>query len=290
MDFVVVSVFVISDPLRTGNPLAVFTEPNDLTGSQMQAIARSLNLSETVFVVAAETERYEVRIFTPTEEMRFAGHPTVGTAWWLREKGMVGKNDLTQTSPDGRTRVWPEEDLVWFERRGNVEADLESTETGAPFAIGKALGLSEQDLGLEARELGRSGRFRPAYSNAGLRQLMVPVRDESALQRIHPRPDLLAEFGQDGVYCFTAAGAGKVKARGLFPAIGVAEDPATGSAAAALGLYLADRIGPIRFDIAQGAEIDRPSRILVDAAESVRVGGACGLISTGRLENLPTLV
>src|SRR5205823_11595877 len=126
---------------------------------------------------------------------------------------------------------------------------------------------------------GRSGRLMPAPSNAAIEQLMVPLRDLEALGNCRPVAQLLAEFSDQGAYCFTAAGAGKVRARGFFPGLGVMEDPATGSAAAALGLLLADRSGPIHFEIAQGVEMNRPSRILVEAEPGrVRVGGRCALV------------
>jgi trans-2,3-dihydro-3-hydroxyanthranilate isomerase len=91
-----------------------------------------------------------------------------------------------------------------------------------------------------------------------------------------------------GYYCFTATQAGRVQARGFFPGVGVSEDPATGSAAADLGVYLADRLGVIDFEIAQGVEMGRPSRMFVRAHPGrVEVGGSCHLVFRGELESLP---
>ncbi len=116
---------------------------------------------------------------------------------------------------------------------------------------------------------------------------MVPVRDPDVLSRCAPRPDLLGGLGM-GAYCFTATGAGGIRARGFFPGAGVPEDPATGSAAAALGLYLAERVGSIELEIVQGVEMERPSRIALRARSGhVSIGGRCHLVLTGRLEDLP---
>ncbi len=287
MELCVVSVFVQDDPLHGGNPLAVFPEVAELATSQMQAIARTMNLSETTFVTGTEPDAYDVRIFTPTEELPFAGHPTIGTAWTLRHLGVVKADDITQRSRVGATKVRAEGDLLWFERPGTVDADLEATEARADEVVAHALAVDSSNVGLEARELGRSGRLRPAMASAGVRQLMVPLRSVDALEACAPRADLLEALCRDGVYCFTSQGAGQVRARAFFPGVGISEDPATGSAAAALGLYLADRMGAIRFEVFQGVEIGRPSLISVDArAGSVRVGGKCAPVLSGRLETL----
>jgi trans-2,3-dihydro-3-hydroxyanthranilate isomerase len=286
MDFVQVDVF--AEGPYAGNPLAVFADAGSLHTHQMQAIASEMNLSETSFVTAVSADAYDVRIFTAQDEVPFAGHPTVGTAWTLRHLGLVTGDELVQRSGAGETEVFVQGDSASFLRSGRSEPDLEDTDPGALRTVAEALGLSPEDVGLEARELGRSGRLRPAFSDAGLRQLMVPVRSIEALEACRPRPDVLARVAGIGVYCFTAAGAGRVRARGLFPGAGVQEDPATGSAAGALGLYLADRIGDIDLQILQGREIGRPSKIEVEAERgSVRVGGACALVLKGTLEQLP---
>ena len=284
LDFVQVDVF--ADAPFTGNPVAVFPDAADLETRQMQALASEMNLSETTFVTSVARDSYTVRIFTPSEEMPFAGHPTLGAAWVLRDLGRLHAESVVQESEGGRTPVEFDGDLVWLTRSGKAFSDLETIEPDAVRAIADALGLDGGDIGLEARELGRSGRLRPACSDAGLHQLMVPVRDEHALARC--RAPVGLDIGGIGTYCFCAAGAGRVRARGLWPAVGVTEDPATGSAAAALGLYLAERVGDIDFEIAQGIEINRPSRLHVKARETeVRVGGRCERILRGRIEAHP---
>ena len=284
MNFFQVDVF--ADGPYLGNPLAVFPDAGDLTREQMQSIAAEMNLSETTFVTGTSSDSYEVRIFTPANEMPFAGHPTIGTAWLLLNRGTVKGKRIIQHSGAGETPVEVDGDLLWMERPGTSEEDLDSRDSGAIEAVATALSIKRDGVGMEARELGRSGRLTPALADAGLLQLMVPVRDIETLQSCCPPRGL--EHLSMGVYCFTASGAGRIRARGLWPGVGITEDPATGSAAAGLGIYLAGRVGDIQLEISQGSEINRPSRIFVNATkERVRVGGRCSLVLEGRLEELP---
>jgi trans-2,3-dihydro-3-hydroxyanthranilate isomerase len=254
----------------------------------MQAIAREMNLSETAFVTAVKDDSYDVRIFTPITELPFAGHPTIGTAWVLRRIGGVRGRVVTQHSGSGPTSVVAEDDLLWFERTGSSEPDLHDRDPRVLGKLAAALGLEERDIGLEARELGRTGRLTPAFADAGLRHFLVPLAHLGALEAVRVRPHLLAGVSPAGCYCFTAVQAGRVRARGLFPSLGVPEDPATGSAAAALGVYLGARMEAISLEIFQGVEISRPSRIALRADGSrVQVGGECRMVMKGALEALP---
>jgi trans-2,3-dihydro-3-hydroxyanthranilate isomerase len=279
VDFYQVDVF--TEQAFEGNPLAVFPDAGDLTKSQMQAIAREMNLSETTFVTSTGADSYAMRIFTPAEELPFAGHPTIGTAWLLRHLGVVGGPEVIQTTAIGICPVREKKDALWFERPGEAEADLEERDPPVVDRIARFVGLERSDIGFEARELGRSGRLRPAYADAGLRQLLVPVKNLDALGRCTVWDP--SDF--DGAYCFTAIGAGRVRARGLWPGFGITEDPATGSAAAALGIYLGTRVGDIQFEVFQGYEMGRPSRIFVNGtSRTVEVGGKCVLVLRGSLE------
>jgi trans-2,3-dihydro-3-hydroxyanthranilate isomerase len=287
MDFYHVDVF--TDSAFAGNPLAVLPDASSLGSKQMQAIASELNLSETAFVTAIDRDSYSVRIFTPKEELPFAGHPTIGTAWLLSHLGLFDGSEIVQHSGAGPTPVRRRGDETWLERRGASEADIGDREPDIVHRLARALGIEDGDVELEAREIGRSGRLRPAVSNAGLDQIMVPVKSVEALGRC--RPDrTIAEQYDAGLYCFTALQAGRLQARGFFPGVGVSEDPATGSAAAALGLYLADRVGDIDFEIRQGIEMGRPSVIRVRARRGVvEIGGRCALIAKGTFETLPVI-
>ncbi|HET7483401.1 MAG TPA: PhzF family phenazine biosynthesis protein [Actinomycetota bacterium] len=270
-----------------GNPLAVFPDAGDLTTDQMQALAREMNLSETTFVTSTTRDSYDVRIFTPSSELPFAGHPTIGTAWLLKEIELVTGDHVVQRSAAGETRVSFSGADVWFDRTGSSEDDLEATKPNIVAEIAAALSIEATDIGFEAREIGRPGRLRPGYGDAGLHQLMVPLRDVETLGRVQPQASL-TDVDPMGAYCFAPVKAGAIRSRGFFPGVGVAEDPATGSAAAALGMYLAARIGDIRLEMTQGVEMGRPSTIELDASEGhVRVGGRCRLIFAGELKALP---
>ena len=288
MDFVQVDVFA-DGPFR-GNPLAVFPEASSLDATQMQTIAAEMNLSETAFVTSCDKDGYAVRIFTPREELPFAGHPTLGTAWVLRRLGMLKAERVIQTSGAGETQVTLEPDVVWFRRNGQVSPDLRTTDPQIEGRIAAALGLALSDIGLEPRELGRSvNRLNPAVADAGIKHLIVPVKDLATLERCRPVAHLLDDLSDAyGAYCFTATAAGAAQARGFFPALGIEEDPATGSAAASLGVYLSSRIGPIDLDLRQGVEMGRPSRIQIKAgAGEVQIGGSCELIFEATLQTVP---
>lgn len=288
MKFLTVSVFHAGDPFRGGNPLAVFPDAGDLDAPQMQAIAQTMNLSESTFVTGGDDGSYDVRIFTPREELPFAGHPTLGTAWVLRHLGRLTGDAFVQRSPAGETAVTAEGDMLSFARTGTASPDMEKTNIRAHLDVAKALRIAERDVTLEAYEIGRSGLLRPALSDAGLHHFMVPVRDLDALGRVEVDQALLEKLSPFGAYCFTGVGAGKIRARGLFPSTGIDEDPATGSAAACLGVYLADRLGDVEFTVDQGIELGRPSRMSVVATTTgVRVGGRCDLLLSGNLERLP---
>ncbi len=288
MNFIQVDVFADA-PFR-GNPLAVFPEASALTAWQMQTIAAEMNLSETSFVTATESDGYSVRIFTPREELPFAGHPTLGTAWVLRHLGQLTAERVTQRSAAGDTEVTLASDEVWFRRRGQVSADLRSTDPQIENRIAAALGVEVADIGLEPREFGRSvNRLQPAVADAGIKHLIVPLRDASVLGRCRPVAHLLDGLSEaHGAYCFTATAAGAAQARGFFPALGIEEDPATGSAAACLGTYLSSRIGPIDMEIRQGVEMGRPSLMQVKAGpDDVQIGGACQLVYEASMKTVP---
>jgi trans-2,3-dihydro-3-hydroxyanthranilate isomerase len=288
MEFLQVDVF--AEHAFSGNALAVFPNPGDLSRAQMQTIAREMNLSETTFVTDVSNDSYSVRIFTPGDELPFAGHPTLGTAWVLLHLGRLSANEIEQRSGVGVTLVRRDRDAdeLWFERTGTAGSDLEDRDPEIVRRIARAVGLQTGEIGLEARELGRSGRLRPAHANAGVEALMVPVGDLDSLGRCRPNIEVMQEVAPGGAYCFTAAQAGRVRARGFFPSVGIAEDPATGSAAAALGLYLADRMGDVRLEVRQGVEMGRPSLIRLRASRgNVEIGGKCALVLKGALEDAP---
>lgn len=264
-----------------GNPLVVFPWARDLSTDQMQTVAKEINFSETTFVTHVSRDAYSVRIFTPGSELPFAGHPTIGTAWVLAELGEVTSDQPVQRSPAGETNLLRKDDVISFKRAGSSGPDAENAEAAR---IAAAVGVDVEDLGI-ADEGGH--RLRPARADAGLPCVVVPVRDLSALSKAHPTNALAEDFSEPGAYVFTFAGE-DVHARGFLPVTGVPEDPATGSFAAALGVYLRDRIGEARFRVRQGVDMGRPSEIdLVVGAVDVEVGGTSALVAEGSLCSFP---
>jgi trans-2,3-dihydro-3-hydroxyanthranilate isomerase len=273
--YLIVDVFA-REPLA-GNGLAVFPDPGSVEPGLMQKIAREMNLSETTFVTDVRLDGYDLRIFTPSDEMPFAGHPTLGTAWVLRHLGILTGGGAVQRSAAGETSVTFDGERAWLERSGSPGTDLDDVDS-----VLAVLGISAADVGFDAVALGAvSAHLRPAITDVGLRQMMLPLASPEIVQGLRAPA---TNPGIDGVYCFAPLGPGRVKARFFAPAIGVVEDPATGSAATGLGVYLGARVGEISFEIEQGAEIARPSFISVEAREgSARVGGEVRLIADATL-------
>ena len=273
-DHILLNVFVEGD--GGGNAVAVFPDAPEMPADRMQEIAAELNLSETTFVTRSDDSSYDVRIFTPREELPFAGHPTLGTAWALLHEGRLKGDAYTQNSAAGATDVWREGDVLWLRRTGNSSDDRDRTHPQIGDELARAFGLEPEDIGFDARELGRSGELRPALSDAGLVHLCVPLRDVATLGRVEVDAARLSALSHEGAYCFSADRPGYLHARGFFPDYGIAEDPATGSGAASLGIYLADRIDAISFEVFQGVEMGAPSHLFVKAEPGeVAVGGRC---------------
>jgi trans-2,3-dihydro-3-hydroxyanthranilate isomerase len=292
---------VFTDRAFGGNPLAVFPDGAGLSGEQMRRVARELNLSETVFVFPAEEPQHtrRLRIFTPSAELPFAGHPTVGTAHVLASIGEIA------LERDG-TRIVFEEGVgpvpVRIRTRDGrpVFAQLEAPrlpEFGPPppslETIAATLSLSCSDL--VQTEGG------PQAVSCGVPFLFVPVRDEDAIQRVRVNREhwerSVALYWAPHLYVFAHdadVNRPSLRARMFAPALGIEEDPATGAAATALAGYLGVRDGradaTLRWRIEQGFEMGRPSILDVEADKrdgaiiSIRVGGASVLVSEGTME------
>src|SRR5438445_3643490 len=273
--YLLVDVFA-REPLA-GNGLVVFPDPGSVDPASMQKIAREMNLSETTFVTGSRADGYDLRIFTPTEELPFAGHPTLGTAWVLHHLGVLTADQATQHSAAGETSVTFDGTRVWLERDGSPGADLDDVDE-----VVAALGISAADVGFDAAALGAApGLLKPAITDIGVRQMMLPISDPAVVHSLRAPSSLP---GVDGVYCFSALSPDRIKARFFAPGIGVSEDPATGSAATGLGVYLGARVGERSFEIEQGAEIGRPSFISVEARKGhARVGGEVRLVAEATL-------
>ena len=272
--YVVADVF--TDTPLTGNQLAVFTDARDLTSEDMQSLAREMNVSESVFVLPPSSPDADVRIriFTPAVELPFAGHPVLGAAFVLGlplQKVVINLETVSGVIPvelerDGARIVfgWMQQPIPRWEPVDNERGIL------------AALGVPSSGLPVERYELG------PGHAYVEL----VSADDVAAVE-----PDLgaLERATGDGVNCFARDGTGW-KTRMFAPSHGVAEDPATGSAAGPLAIHLA-RHGRIAFgeqiEITQGVEINRPSKLYArvdgsaESIERVTVGGAAVIVARG---------
>ncbi len=285
-----------------GNALAVFPDGGGLDAGTMQALAREMNLSETTFVFESDVATRRVRFFTPAAEIPLAGHPTIGTWWTLAEMGLL---DLPAT---GETEVQQETGagVLPVRIRTADGAPAEVTMVQARPSFGPTV-IDAEELGLA---LGGgadlvSAKPRPQVVSTALPQLMVPIGSLEGLQQLPvgggggTLAALLRQFGTDCAMCYateTVGLNGPVRCRMFAPGLGVPEDPATGSAAGALGAYLVrygivtGEQGAARIAVEQGVEIARPSRINVtvhtdDRGEPYRVevGGEAVTVIEGEV-------
>ena len=300
---------VFTDSAFCGNPLAVFPEAEGITDDQMMKIAREMNLSETVFVLKPESDEVlrRLRIFTPTREIPFAGHPIVGTWIALAREGVV-------PLPDGGTgwqRIFHEVGIgvlpvdIEFKdgqpvqavmTQGKFEIINEIDDAHEQAEVARALGLAREDL---------DETLPIQVITTGLSCMAVPIRSLADLRDIRVNTTLLSEIytrhGATGCHAFTRetieVGASRAHARFFAPADNIPEDPATGSACGALGAYLfhhdalslEPEDGKFKFVIEQGDFIHRPSRINLTVkgeagrVEEVNVGGSAVLVAKGEV-------
>jgi len=286
-----------------GNPVAVFPDAQGLTDYQLQQIAREMNLSETVFVLPPTDEAAVVRlrIFTPTQEIPFAGHPVLGTFYVLSQLGLIAATDgVTCVMQECNIGLFPVElhamdgevtRVVMTQPKPLFLGSVEETED--LFDLAKSLGLSKSQIVDTKKPV--------MLVSTGLPVVIVPIRTLTAVRSIVPDAaaitDICARLGVNGIMVFTTITVednATVHTRMFAPAIGILEDPATGSASGALGAYLVHNglveVAPLtELIIEQGYEIERPSRILVqvesedDAIQTVKVGGQVVMVVEGTL-------
>jgi trans-2,3-dihydro-3-hydroxyanthranilate isomerase len=270
--YLIADVFTAT-PLE-GNQLAVFPDGRGLGADEMKRTARELNLSETVFFLPAENSAdVRLRIFTPTAELTFAGHPVLGSAFVLGE--VLGTSSLALETGLATVPVELERtgDRITF---GRMEQPVPAPE---PY--------EEADALLAALGVSRSGLPVEAYRN-GPRHVYVELASEAEVAGLWPDQRALAQLP---IYANTFAGRGQAWKTRIFGSYhGVPEDPATGSAAGPLAVHLA-RHGRIGFgdeiEIRQGEEIGRPSRLYAraegsaDKVERVLVGGSAVIVARG---------
>ena len=291
---------VFTDRIFGGNPLAVFADAEGLDTELMQQIAAEFNLSETAFVLPPRQPQHhcQLRIFTPTAELPFAGHPTIGTAIVLASIGAIELQD-------------DHAEVIFEEEAGAVAVSIQAG-TGVPaFArlvapqppefrpsvlpdseLARVLSLQEADL-LDAP-------FQPEAVSCGVPLLFVGLKNRAALARVRlddsAWKELLADSWAPQVYCFTfdpEREGSHVRSRMFGPGLGIPEDPATGGAAAPLAAYLAARDttsdGTLVWVIEQGFEMGRPSILVAEAEKrdgqitALRVGGNAVIVSSGEM-------
>ncbi|MFL5960280.1 MAG: PhzF family phenazine biosynthesis protein [Gaiellaceae bacterium] len=266
--FVVADVF--TDVPLAGNQLAVFTDAREISEERLQPLAREINFSETVFAYPAAGDGHaRIRIFTPTRELPFAGHPVLGAAFVLG--GPLQLDELWLETGRGVVPVRLERDgpRIAF---GWMRQPAPSVE---PFARADEL--------LDA--LGVRSELPVELYDNGVAHVYVALPNEDAVAELRPDLGRLGELGEIGVNCF-AGGGRQWKTRMFGVGVGVAEDPATGSAAGPLALHLArhERIAfGDEIEIRQGAEIGRPSTLhaVARSPEEIEVGGSAIVVARG---------
>src|SRR6266508_4760386 len=275
--FVVADVF--TDTPLTGNQLAVFTDARGLDDATMQALAREMSFSETVFVLPPEGDGHvRIRIFTPAVELPFAGHPVLGSAFVLGQPLQRVEIRLETGSGVVPVRLERKGARIVFGRMEQPIPSVAAYEHEAELL--DTIGVERSELPVEV------------YDN-GLHNVFVTLGSEAEVAALKPDLARLSDVGEVlGVNCIAGSGT-QWKTRMFIPSGGIAEDPATGSAAGPLALHLA-RHGRIAFgeeiEITQGVEIRRPSKLYArvdgsaDHVDRVEVGGSAVVVARGEFQ------
>ncbi|MFC6961689.1 PhzF family phenazine biosynthesis protein [Halocatena marina] len=280
MRFHLVDVF--AERAYAGNQLAVVESLGELTEEKMQQIAAEMNYSETTFIESFD-ER-DVRIFTPNEEIPFAGHPTLGTASVIQEQTDVD-NEIDLRLPVGRIPVRAERDgdreHLWMTQQSPEFGDRLDPET-----------LTEV-LSLTADDLGDDEEYPIQVVSTGLPTIIVPLAHRSALERIELDRQAYDSMVEDReaknvlAFCTEPSDDADLAVRVFAPYYGVPEDPATGSSNGCLAGYLASHGDSERVDLRvnQGDEMGRPSRLHLraDSSGTVEIGGRVIPVARGEL-------
>lgn len=287
-----------------GNPVAVFPDADGLSDDQLQQIAREMNLSETVFVFPPTDPAAVVRlrIFTPTQELPFAGHPVIGAFYLLAQIGRVPlTRAVTGLLYECNIGLFPVElhaegGAIQYVVMSQPKPEFLGPVNSADYSykLASALGLPKYVVA--------EAKSPIEVVSTGLPVLILPIRTLTSVRSIRPDAsaitDLCGRVGANGIMVFTTVTVepdSTVHTRMFAPAIGILEDPATGSASGALGAYLVQNriveVGATTEIVSeQGYEIGRPSRILiqVDSADgviqTVKVGGECVTVVEGLLK------
>ncbi len=294
---------VFTDTAFGGNPVAVIPDAAGITTEEMQKIAREMNLSETAFVCAPTDPKAQVmvRFFTPTQEIPFAGHPTLGTIYILAQKGHFPLVEpLTRIQQQTEIGILP---VDLYVKNGEIQKVV--MVQPKPTILGRL--EAEQDflnltagLSIHPSHILRD-RFPVEVVSTGLAVMIVPLKSLTTVKEIQIKPALIEEicarYSAKGIMAFslmTVRPTSDVHTRMFAPSLGIIEDPATGSASGALGAYLVQhRAVPVKptthITSEQGYEVDRPSTIYIEVDSlgqeitEVRVGGEAIIVLEGTL-------
>ncbi len=288
---------VFSDTRFSGNQLAVLPEATGLSDAEMQKLAREFNFSETAFVFPAEQgQTRKVRIFTPTTEVPFAGHPNIGTAFVLAETGELG-SDIVPESIYFEEKAGLVPINISQKPSGQRQFELKAPEplTACPF---KAVSTIADALSLNMDQIIEQNH-PPSAASVGLPFLIVELLNTSALGDIQINPESFNNLLDEGsppyilVYTQNTSNA-DLQARMFAPLDGITEDPATGSANCALAALLAQysdlTSGDFCWEVLQGLEMGRPSRLKIRAQKENGsvigswVAGTCVMVAEGLIE------
>ncbi len=267
MNYSIVDVFANSK--FAGNQLAVVRGASHLDTAQMQKLAQEFNFSETTFVTRETGNRARVRIFTPSSELPFAGHPTLGTAWDLTK----GLRPITLELDAGDIPVVFRDGLAWMTPPTTRQLTVITAEEAAML-----IGVNTSDIDLS---------IPPAQLQCGLQFVVIAVNSIAALKRAK-KPPTPADGSIDNapfIVCKGGYSTGADFAARMFFFDGVVmrEDPATGSANSAFAAYLKLLGLKGHYTVEQGFEINRPSHIYLDIGVETLIGGRVQLIATGQL-------
>ena len=270
---------VFAEASYTGNQLGTLLDAADVATGDMQKIAREFNFAETTFITGGSLELgFDVRIFTPNSELPFAGHPTLGTAFLIRNEILKADiSELTLNLGVGNIPVsFSDDGVPWMKQKPPTFGNTVSKD-----AIADELGLQTSDI---------DPQFPALPVSTGLEFLMVPVNSYEALKAARVTDGKLS----DGYFVFCKGGYNddqNIQARMFASALGVAEDPATGSANGCLASYLVEYeylgSNDVEVIVGQGYEIDRPSQLYLkaskfDAVYDIRVGGKVRVVAEGK--------
>lgn len=290
MEIIMYLVDAFSDKKFSGNPAGVIPDASELSEEDMQKIATEINLSETAFVKQIDEENYNVRFFTPTQEVDLCGHATIATFYTLATKGYLKGIDSETKRYYQHTKAGKLYVDVYCD---NGEIDSIVMEQATPKIIkiledtdelSNAMNISKDLIGLDLMDL------KPQIISTGLPDIIVPIKDKRTLDNINidykKVSDLSKELNVTGIHAFTTEDE-EVYTRNFAPLVGINEEAATGTANGALFYFLRENkiINKSEIIIKQGEKLNRPSEILCKISDHnpncIEVGGRASIIIEG---------